>query len=69
MKVKRPKVGDVIRFCLRYGSAPAIVLARIDTWTTQVRDSRDDTLKNIKDIDVCYINGKLTGNGGTDDEA
>lgn len=71
MKVKRrPKVGDSIRFNLRYGSAPGTVMTREGTDTSVVRDDRENAKgqhTTVSDADVCYINGRLTGNESDDE--
>ncbi len=65
---KRPKVGDVVRFALRYGSAPGLVIDRGES-TSRVVDMREGAIKHcvIADEDIVYINGKLTGNVSDED--
>lgn len=63
--VQRPKAGDKIRFALRYGSAPATVVKRHGPQRCKVLDHREGhegRVCIIPDVEVVYINGKLTGN-------
>lgn len=67
---KRPKIGNVVRFRLRYGSAPALVIDRMRNDTSsRVVDLREGSGRHteIPDEDIVYINGKLTGNEADDD--
>lgn len=63
--VQRPKPGDKIRFALRFGSAPATVVKRHGPQRCKAidhREGQDGRVRIIDDVDVVYINGKLTGN-------